>query len=194
MSNRIFAFAPLRAILIAALLNAALSAPTVAATDVAFKSFQGAWAADTPYSPGAVVTYNGASYICILQNAHFAPPTHPNYWQIMDAPGAMGLQGPPGPPGTQGIFGTNEITFQQGGSTGVTCNMGSIMLAVAVEYPTYYLPADGRLLNIESYEALYQLIGTHYGGDGQSTFALPDLRSAAPNNTQYLICVAGVFP
>jgi microcystin-dependent protein len=50
------------------------------------------------------------------------------------------------------------------------------------------------LLMITSNEALYQLLGTRYGGDGQSTFALPDLRSAAPNNTQYLICVAGIFP
>jgi hypothetical protein len=194
MSIRILAFAPLRAILIAAFLNAALSAPTVAATDVAFKSFQGAWAAATTYSPGAVVTYNGASYICILQNTHFAPATHPNYWQIMDAPGATGPQGPPGPSGTQGIFGTNELTFQQGSSEGATCNLGAIELTAAAEYPTFYLPADGRLLNISDNNALYQLLGTRYGGDGQTTFALPDLRSAAPNNTLYLICVAGIFP
>jgi Phage Tail Collar Domain len=194
MSTRIFALAPLRAILIAIFLNAALSAPSLAATDVAFKSFQGAWAANTAYSPGAVVTYNGASYICILQNTHFAPATHPNYWQIMDAPGAMGLQGPPGPSGTQGIFGTNELNFLQGGSEGATCNLGSIELTAAAEYPSSYLPADGSLLSISQNNALYQLLGTRYGGDGQTTFALPDLRSAAPNNTLYLICVAGIFP
>src|SRR5215469_10763681 len=39
---------------------------------------------------------------------------------------------------------------------------------------------DGALLPISEYDALYQLIGTLYGGDGQNTFALPDLRSRVP--------------
>lgn len=39
-----------------------------------------------------------------------------------------------------------------------------------------WMIADGRLLQISEYEALFQLIGTTYGGDGQETFALPDLR------------------
>jgi microcystin-dependent protein len=38
------------------------------------------------------------------------------------------------------------------------------------------------------------LIGINYGGDGETTFALPNLKSAAPNNTIYLICVTGIFP
>jgi microcystin-dependent protein len=63
-----------------------------------------------------------------------------------------------------------------------------------VEYPGNYLPADGRLLPINQDTALFSLIGINYGGDGVSNFALPDLRSAAPNNTQYLICVQGIFP
>lgn len=37
--------------------------------------------------------------------------------------------------------------------------------------------ADGSLLPISGNEALFALIGTTYGGDGQTTFALPDLRS-----------------
>jgi microcystin-dependent protein len=49
-------------------------------------------------------------------------------------------------------------------------------------------------LPISSNIALFSLLGTNYGGDGTTTFGLPDLRAAAPNNTQYLICVAGVFP
>jgi microcystin-dependent protein len=39
---------------------------------------------------------------------------------------------------------------------------------------------DGQLLPISQYDALFALIGTTYGGDGQSTFALPDLRGRAP--------------
>lgn len=39
---------------------------------------------------------------------------------------------------------------------------------------------DGSLVAISQYEALFNLIGTTYGGDGQSTFALPDLRGRLP--------------
>src|SRR5213080_5057576 len=39
---------------------------------------------------------------------------------------------------------------------------------------------EGQLLPISEYETLFTLIGTTYGGDGQSTFALPDLRGRIP--------------
>ena len=39
---------------------------------------------------------------------------------------------------------------------------------------------DGQLLPISENEALFQLIGTMYGGDGESTFALPNLQSRIP--------------
>lgn len=39
---------------------------------------------------------------------------------------------------------------------------------------------DGSLLPIASYQELYTLIGTTYGGNGQTTFALPDLRCRVP--------------
>ena len=39
---------------------------------------------------------------------------------------------------------------------------------------------EGQLLPISENETLFQLIGTTYGGDGQSTFALPDLRGRIP--------------
>jgi len=41
---------------------------------------------------------------------------------------------------------------------------------------------EGQLLPIEENETLFQLIGTTYGGDGQSTFALPDLRGRVPTH------------
>ena len=46
--------------------------------------------------------------------------------------------------------------------------------------PSGWLECDGRLLNISDYESLYKLIGTTYGGDGKTTFALPDLRARVP--------------
>src|SRR5579872_5609972 len=39
---------------------------------------------------------------------------------------------------------------------------------------------DGTLLPISEFETLFNLIGTTYGGDGQSTFAVPDLRGRLP--------------
>lgn len=42
--------------------------------------------------------------------------------------------------------------------------------------PRGYMPADGSLLPIAQNTALFSLLGTTYGGDGRTTFALPDLR------------------
>jgi microcystin-dependent protein len=43
--------------------------------------------------------------------------------------------------------------------------------------PEGWLICGGQLLSVQTYQALFSLIGTTYGGDGSSTFALPDLRS-----------------
>jgi hypothetical protein len=110
------------------------------------------------------------------------------------APGATGATGPQGPSGTTGIFGSNNVGFFEAEGGGASCTLGSITLNAAVSYPDNYLPADGRLLQIAQYTAVFSLLGINYGGDGMTTFALPNLKSAAPNNTQYLICVSGVFP
>lgn len=46
--------------------------------------------------------------------------------------------------------------------------------------PNGWAFCDGRLLPISEYDALFTLIGTTYGGDGQSTFALPNMQSRVP--------------
>lgn len=46
--------------------------------------------------------------------------------------------------------------------------------------PNGYAEADGRLLLISQNQALFSLLGTTYGGDGRSNFALPDLRGRNP--------------
>ncbi len=46
--------------------------------------------------------------------------------------------------------------------------------------PAGWMLCQGQLLPISENETLFQLIGTTYGGDGQSTFALPDLRGRVP--------------
>src|SRR6476469_7491621 len=46
--------------------------------------------------------------------------------------------------------------------------------------PAGWMFCDGQLLPISEYETLFNLVGTTYGGDGQETFALPDLRGRVP--------------
>ena len=46
--------------------------------------------------------------------------------------------------------------------------------------PTGWAQCDGQLMPISQNTALFSLLGTFYGGDGKSTFALPDLQGAAP--------------
>jgi microcystin-dependent protein len=46
--------------------------------------------------------------------------------------------------------------------------------------PAGWMFCEGQLLPISDFDTLFNLIGTTYGGDGQSTFALPDLRGRLP--------------
>lgn len=58
--------------------------------------------------------------------------------------------------------------------------IGQILLAGFNFAPVGYAFCNGALLPIAQYDALFNLIGTTYGGDGQTTFALPDLRGRIP--------------
>lgn len=83
------------------------------------------------------------------------------------------------------------------GGTGVDCTLGDVWLtASSIGGGT---PARGQVLPISQNAALFSLLGTLYGGDGQTTFALPDLRNVAPQSANgqaltYVICTEGVFP
>jgi microcystin-dependent protein len=46
--------------------------------------------------------------------------------------------------------------------------------------PVGWASAEGQLISIASNTALFSLLGTTYGGDGRTTFALPDLRGRSP--------------
>jgi microcystin-dependent protein len=58
--------------------------------------------------------------------------------------------------------------------------VGEIRLFAGNFAPLGWMSCEGQLMPISEYETLFQLIGTTYGGDGQSTFALPDLRGRVP--------------
>lgn len=58
--------------------------------------------------------------------------------------------------------------------------IGEIRLFAGNFAPRGWAFCDGQLLAISEYDALFSLVGTLYGGDGRTTFALPDLRGRAP--------------
>lgn len=58
--------------------------------------------------------------------------------------------------------------------------VGEIRMFAGNFAPAGWMFCGGQLLPIAEYETLFQLIGTTYGGDGQSNFGLPDLRGRLP--------------
>ena len=58
--------------------------------------------------------------------------------------------------------------------------IGEIRMFAGTFAPNGWMLCDGQVLPISENETLFNLIGTTYGGDGQSTFALPDLQGRLP--------------
>jgi microcystin-dependent protein len=58
--------------------------------------------------------------------------------------------------------------------------VGEIRMFGFGRVPNGWWACDGSLLSIAEYEVLYALVGTTYGGDGQTTFGVPDLRGRLP--------------
>src|SRR5687767_8627588 len=58
--------------------------------------------------------------------------------------------------------------------------VGEIRIFAGNFAPAGWMFCEGQLLPISENETLFQLIGTTYGGDGQETFNLPDLRGRLP--------------
>jgi len=109
--------------------------------------------------------------------------------------GATGPAGPQGPPGdvTQDPRFGNDTGNANAANAG-TCVLGQILLSAATFVTAGGVSAKGQLLPINQNQALFALLGTTYGGDGITTFALPDMRSITPNHMTYSICINGIFP
>jgi microcystin-dependent protein len=58
--------------------------------------------------------------------------------------------------------------------------VGQITMFAGGFAPRGWALCDGQLLSIAEHSALFSLLGTRYGGDGRTTFALPDLRGRVP--------------
>ena len=75
---------------------------------------------------------------------------------------------------------TAGLSVSTAGHASVDPLLGEIMAVGYTYCPRGWMNADGQLLAISSNAALYSLYRTTYGGDGRTTFALPDLRGRTP--------------
>lgn len=76
--------------------------------------------------------------------------------------------------------------------------VGEIRMFAGSFAPAGWMFCDGTQLPTSEYETLFNLLGTNYGGDGQSTFNLPDLRGrvpihqgTGPSGTSYVLAQNG---
>jgi Phage Tail Collar Domain/Collagen triple helix repeat (20 copies) len=130
--------------------------------------------------------------------------------------GPRGVTGPTGPTGTvdtsqfytktqsdvryasASLFGSPGPTLQETASD-TSCVVGEIKLMAGEQLPANWVLAHGQLLPISQNVALFSLLGTTFGGDGRTNFALPNLQGAEPKGAgpagvNYVICTSGLFP
>ena len=96
------------------------------------------------------------------------------------------------------LFGS-PVNARNGENPNSQCVVGEVRLFAGSVTPGDFKMAHGQVLQISDYQVLYNLLGTRFGGNGDTTFALPDLRGAEPNGAgqaapNYAICTVGIFP
>jgi Phage Tail Collar Domain len=115
---------------------------------------------------GMILTTGGAEYDFLMKN---------------NVGGGVGFKKGHGAQAIHYMIATNAFFPSESGSANYTNTLtGEIKLFAGNILPSGWLFCEGQLLNITSYVPLFQVIGFTYGGDGQSVFALPDLRGATP--------------
>lgn len=73
--------------------------------------------------------------------------------------------------------------------------LGSVMLLPYNFSPVGWISCEGQLLPVTQNQALFSLIGATYGGDGRTTFAIPNLRGSEPLPTmKYYMAIEGIYP
>ena len=71
--------------------------------------------------------------------------------------------------------------------------IGTIMIFAGNFAPRDWAFCQGQILPIAQNTALFSILGTTYGGDGRTTFALPKLDSPIAG-AHYIICLNGLYP
>ncbi len=94
---------------------------------------------------------------------------------------------------------TGEVTAIHSGPAlgagGAQLFIGEVILFAGNFAPRGWALAHGQLLSISQNTALFAILGTTYGGDGRTSFALPDMRGLEPVcGMNYIIALTGIFP
>src|SRR5215470_8616919 len=120
--------------------------------------------------------------------------------------GAAGSAGPAGAQGAPGNVDPNVTAFLgRFGDGGVSDTpsgqgcfqdgfIGQVFLFAGSFPPRGTVFAHGQVLSIAQNTELFSLLGTRYGGNGSTTFALPDMRGLEPAGVNYVICLGGIYP
>jgi len=74
--------------------------------------------------------------------------------------------------------------------------IGEITIFAGNFAPRNHAFCDGAILPISQNQALFSILGTIYGGDGRTTFALPNLKEAEKKlkGAKYIIQINGIYP
>lgn len=72
--------------------------------------------------------------------------------------------------------------------------LGQVIMFAGNFAPRGWAFCDGALLPINQNDALFSLLGTTYGGDGRTTFALPDVPDKIDTKVKFLIALEGIYP
>lgn len=78
--------------------------------------------------------------------------------------------------------------------------MGEFFVGAIVLFPYMFIPVnmlecDGKEYMIAQYQELFSLLGNMYGGDGVSSFCVPNLKGCEPDpNVHYVITTQGLYP
>jgi microcystin-dependent protein len=73
--------------------------------------------------------------------------------------------------------------------------LGEIELFAYQFVPMGFLLCNGNILQVVQNQALFSLIGNKFGGNGTTTFALPNLLNDTPiSGMNYYMCISGIYP
>jgi len=151
-------------------------------------SFQGAWSNATTYALGDAVSYNGSSYISVVNgNINHQPDTAPASWSLLAQQGAIGATGPTGPIGPVGATGLTGATGATGpaGPTGATGSQG----IQGVQGPTGLTGATGAAGSAGPQGPQGPPVSFQGAWSIATTYALGD--AVSYNGSSYISLVAG---
>jgi len=89
-----------------------------------------------------------------------------------------------------------SVAFTKPAFAGPDDFIGEVTVFAGNFAPRNHAFCEGQILKISGNEALYSLLGNKYGGDGRTSFALPNLAEAekALNGARYIIALQGIYP